>query len=380
MGTHPKGREHFDWARHDCDIWMFNETPNLKDEKGELKYPRADAVIQLHTEAIWKNPINRSDKDHHKWLTSGKTPTVYMQKKYDEVPKSVEYPLEKVLALVKNVQMVINGKQKDFRYFSSSPDFAMALVAEMWKRGQKYKRVEVWGIELELESEYQYQRTGFAFWTGYLAALGIKVIHHNSVFDAPMYGYEGDVSVPSTEFEKRIIDLTKELGEDKDRYNQDAKVFLASLSELLKKDVSISVIKELNELIKHGEQAGIINGKIRESQRYLEKARAMEEVSGESVFSLGEFDGARITFNKQSFQVQVEISDLNKRLDPLLKKLLNLKKNTHKRQRAIDEFGNLVAELLNKSILLFHVIGAVKENQYYVDSLKLSIRNAGGSI
>lgn len=378
MGSHPKGQEHFDWSRTDCDVWLFNEAPNAKKDNGELRYPKADAFFQLHHEAIWKNPKNRSDEEHYQWLSSGKTPKAYMQKKYEDVPKSVKYPIERVLALVKNVRMVINGRKKDFRFFTCSPDYALALVADMWKHGKRYERVEVWGIELETESEYQFQRTSFGFWTGYLAALGIELALYSSIFDAPMYGYEGDVAISVTDFEKRIADLSKEQGDDKERYNQEAKAFLESLSGLLRKDISTSIEKELNELIKRGEQAGILNGKIKESQRYLEKARAMEEKTGASVFSLGEFDGARISYNKQYLQVRAEAAELNIRIAPLLKRLLNLKKGSQKRQRALDEFGNLAAELMNKNMLLFHVVGVIQENQYYIDSLKLSIRVAGG--
>jgi len=377
MGTHPNGLNTFDWSRTDCDIWMFNEAANVK-VSGKLVYPRTNALFQLHHEAIWKNPKNRSDEKHYKWLVSGKTPTAYMQKKYKEIPKSVRYPIEDVLALAKNVRIVVKGKEKEFKYFSSSPDFAFALVAAMWKEGKRYKRVEVHGIELETESEYQYQRTGYGFWSGYLAALGIELVHYNSIFDSPMYGYEGDVAISVKDIEKRITDLTAELGNDKDLYNQEAKIFLESLSRLLRQDVSSEVQRELNELTKRSEGAGILNGKIRESERYLEKARAMEKASGASVFSVGEFDGYRVSYNKQYADVRAEALNLNAQIDLHLKKLLNLKKGSQKRQRALDEFGNLVASLMNKNMLMLHIIGAIRENQYYIDSFKLSVRAAGG--
>jgi len=378
MGTHPKGPDVFDWSRKDCDIWLFNEAPNAKKDNGEIMYPKANAFFQMHHEAIWKSPKNRSDENHYNWLKSGKTPTAYMQKKYKEVPKSVRYPIESVLSLVKNVRIVVNGKEKDFKYFSCSPDFALALVADMWKKGKRYKRVEVWGIELETESEYQYQRTGFAFWTGYLAGLGVNLFLNNSIFDAPMYGYEGDVAISSKDIEKRIADLTKEIGDRKQVYTKEAKIFLDSLAGLLNKDISAVVQEELRDLTKRGEPTGILSGKIRESQRYLEKAVAMEKETGSSVFALGEFDGARLAFNKQYFTDRAEAERLSLNANSHLKKLLNLKKGSHKRQRAVEEFGNILAELMNKNMLLFHIVGATEENQYYVNSVKLSIRLSGG--
>ena len=378
MGSHPKGVERFDWTRTDCDIWLFNEAPSVKNDNGELKYPKADAFFQLHHEAIWKSPKNRTDEKHYQWLSSGKTPKAYMQEKYKDVPKSVKYPIDEVLDLVKNVHMIVDGKNKDFKFFTCSPDYALALVAQMWKEGQKYKRVEIWGIELETESEYRYQRTSFGFWNGFLAALGVELFLYNSIFDTPMYGYEGDVAIPSKVIEKRIVDLNKELGDDRDNYNTRAESFLTSLSGFLKGDISASVQKELEAITKLGETAGVLNGKIKESLRYLEKARGMEEKAGSSVFSLGEFDFGRLSYTKQFSQVRMEAAVINSRIAPLLKRLLMLKKNSQKRQRAIDELRKLIIELMNKNMLLFHVTGAQQENQFYVDSLKLSYKTAGG--
>lgn len=378
MGTHPNGFKKFDWSRTDCDIWMFNEAPSAKDEKKKLKYPNISAFFQMHNEAIWKSPKNRTDKNHYKWLASGKTPTAYMQEKYREVPKSVRYPIESVSSLVKNVRIVAKGKEKKFRFFSSSPDFALALVAQMWKQGKKYERVEIWGIELELETEYRYQRTGFGFWCGYLAALGVNLVINNSIFDSPMYGYEGDIEIPSKVIKKRISDLSKELGDDKALYNKNANNFLESLSELVTKDISDDIEGRLNKLMEQAKQTAILNGKIKESTRYLGKALAMEKKAGISVFAPGEFDSTRISYNKQYLEVQVDATNLNTHIGILMRRLLNMKRGSQKRQSAVDEIGIQIANLMNKNILLLHIVGGIQENQFYLDSAKLSI-SLGGS-
>lgn len=356
---------------------MFNEAPNVK-VNGKLMYPRTDALFQLHHEAIWKNPKNRSDEKHYEWLKSGETPTVYMQDAYPEVPKSLKYPIKEVLSLVKNVKQVVNGEEKIFKYFSSTPDYAFALVAHLWKQGKRYQHVEVHGIELTMESEYQYQRTGFGFWIGYLAGLGIDVVLYNSIFDSPMYGYEGDIVVSSKEIEKRIADLNQELGNDKEQYAKEAQAFLGNLSGLLRKNIAAEIEKELNDITQRNERAGILSGKIKESQRYLEKAKVMEESARASVFSPGEFDGTRIAYRKQYDQTRAEATILNARIGEHLKKLLNQKKGSQKRQRALDEFGNMVAELMNKNMLLLHVVGAMQENQFYLDLYKLNLQFTGG--
>ena len=372
MGTHYKGFK-FDWKRKDCDLWMFNEAPNVK-LNGKAVYPTPDAIFQLHNEAIWKNPKNRSDEKHYEWLKSGKTPNIYMQDKYIDVPKSIKYPLEEVLTLTKNVTVIIDGKQKMFKYFSSSPEYALALAAYMHKQKKGYKRVEIWGIELEHESEYVYQRTGFAFWCGYLAALGIELVLANSIFDSPIYGYERDMAISSKYLKDRITNLTKELGGDKEHYSEQAKTFLDGLNGLLNSDISKDIEKGLNELTKRNEGVGILNGQIKECQTYLERALAMESEANSSVFSMGEFDGARHLHKTEYSNVRNEIINLNSKISLYLKNLLNIKQGSRKRQNAVNEIGSLIAEMMNKNMLLLHLIGAIKEDDFFMESAKLNIK------
>ena len=248
----------------------------------------------------------------------------------------------------------------------------------MHKKGEGYKQIEVWGIELAHESEYVYQRTGFAFWVGYLAALGIEVILNNSIFDAPMYGYEGDIAISSEFLEKRLMDLKKEIGNKKEIYNEEAKQFLETLSGLLRSDIGKEIESGLNELTKRNEKAGILNGQIRECEQYLEKARLMENIThGSSVFSMGEFDAMRHVYGGQYNDARNEAANTNARIGVLLSRLLKLKKGSQKRQRAVDEATSLIAELMNKNMVLLHLVGAINENQHFIDSAKLSIKAAG---
>ncbi len=300
-----------------------------------------------------------------------------MQEAYPDVPKSVRYPIESVLSLVKNVRTIVNGKAKEFKYFTSSPDYALALVAHMWKKGKRYKHVEIVGIELETESEvYFNQRTGFGFWLGYLAAREIPLIFNGAIFDEPMYGYEGDIALSSKDIEKRIADLTSELGNDSEQYQKEAKVFLDGLSRLSTQDIGSEIEKELNEILKRNERAAILNGKIKESERYLNKAKVMESAARASVFAAGEFDGSRQGYSKQQLQIQLETVNFNAQVAAQLRKLLGFENGSEERKKAVDEFGHMVAELMNKNMFLFHVIGAMQDNQYYLDSCRQSFRLA----
>jgi hypothetical protein len=357
MGSHPSGRD-FDWSRKDCEIWAFNEAPNQKKD-GKLILPRVDVCFQLHVEAIWRNPANRTDPDHYKWLTTTKS-KVYMQDKYPEIPGSIKYPLEDVVKMT--------GK----RVFTSSPDYAFGLVAYLYKQ-RKWKKVEVWGIELAMESEYQYQRTGFSFWIGYLTALGIPLELHTKIFDSPMYGYEGDIAIPSTEFDRRKKELESKTN---NTFEVEAKDLIDSLPKFIEGDISRDFTQRMNALIQKHEATGRLNGKVKENERYAGKAKIMEKTANEAIFAVGEFDGVRIDYTKQMIQVRNEAVALLQHMDESLKNLVRIKKHTQKRKRAINKFGLEVVDLINKNMLLAHLKGGIEENEYYLNSCKLSIAGA----
>ena len=174
--------------------------------------------------------------------------------------------------------------------------------------------------------------------------------------------------------EKRIAGLTAELGNDNEKYQKEAKVFLDGLSGLITKDVGSEVEKKLNEILKRNKPAAILNGKIQESRRYLDKAKVMEGAAGASVFAAGEFDGARMGYGKQQMQIQLELVNFNTQIAAQLRKLLTFEKGSEDRKKAVDEFGHMIAEFMNKNMILFHVIGAMQDSQYYLDSCKQSTR------
>ena len=102
----------------------------------------------------------------------------------------------------------------------------------------------------------------------------------------------------------------------------------------------------------------------------------MESNAGASVFAAGEFDGARQGYTKQQLQIQLEMVNFNAQIAAQLRKVLEFEKGSEDRKRAVDEFGHMVAELMNKNMFLFHVIGAIQDNQYYLDSCRQSLRLA----
>lgn len=75
-------------------------------------------------------------------------------------------------------------------YFSSTIAFAIALAIF---RGAE--EIEMYGVTLEVPSEYAYQKPGVEYWCGYARGRGIKVTsfgEHTTLFktqDGKVYGY-----------------------------------------------------------------------------------------------------------------------------------------------------------------------------------------------
>lgn len=100
-------------------------------------------------------------KDYMQTLASLDVP-VWMQRKWDIIPKSQEYPL----------QMVI---QKFGGYFTNSVSYMIALaifqIAEAGAKGE----IGCWGVDMATGSEYGPQRPSCEFFLGVAAGLGISI-------------------------------------------------------------------------------------------------------------------------------------------------------------------------------------------------------------
>lgn len=180
VGSGSNTRDSAPWNDPDYSIWVFNEAANMKWCK------RWDACFQMHEPEIYKGH-NTKDPTHWGWLQRSHNKPVYMQEIDAAVPDSVRFPLEDAIALV------------DLSYFASTFAY-MAALAKM----QGYEQIDIHGIELSV-SEYQYQAECWRFWIGYLKGAGIRVNLYSgqSLFEAPLYGYEGNFAFGSDYFAER---------------------------------------------------------------------------------------------------------------------------------------------------------------------------------
>jgi hypothetical protein len=75
-------------------------------------------------------------------------------------------------------------------YFSNTVDYALALA--IW---EGYQEIDIYGVNMETDTEYAYQKPGVEFWVGVALGRGIKVNVHGQYStimktkDGLLYGY-----------------------------------------------------------------------------------------------------------------------------------------------------------------------------------------------
>lgn len=366
VGSHPRAKETFDFDRSDCEIWVFNEALRMEWVK------RADAVFQMHLEAIWRNPKNRNDPNHYEWLKSGQTPTVYMQEQYPDVPRSVRYPLEDIRAeLLPRFEWT--SKDRTGRdYFSST--FCYAFALGILKR---YDVIEIHGVEMETDTEYRYQRDGLTFWLGLALGRGIEVRAFCNIFDFPLYGYEGEATLDNDEFDRRVIELAPQLESAKTTYTEAAKQAEAKVMQYLNdgKDPQ-GVIDSLKTQVTEAYNMNVIGGAIQENEKYKSKLLAMIAESGNFAFSRQEFEMAARGIAQDMDKAQKEYNAVAVACGMTFEK--TKVKNQARRKHALKEFAGYARKYIEKAMYVGLFQGAMNENARYLEIIDKLIKAAGG--
>lgn len=346
VGTHPATRGDFDFNRKDTDIWVFNETLSRDWCK------RATAIFQMHKPVIWRSRTNKADPKHYEFLQDKDSPPIYMMKHYDDVPNSIRYPLDEVLKLAPG-----------YGYFTSSVSYAIALAIL-----QKYERIEIYGVEMETNTEYGHQRVGVAFWVGLAIGKGIEVIFHSpSLFKAPLYGYDGNAKIPLSFYEGRI-DTLKEIEDEKTKQLEE---WQTQVDRLIKSWIRTykTDLTPLNDLVNALGQgshnlSAIVTARMVEED-YLKRCRIMLEENNDYLIVRQEYEGNAIYGgrNMQKFN-----AELNRYAEDLMVKRKKLDTNaSHEiRQKLADEFYRTYKKYMEASANTGACVGLIEENRIII--------------
>lgn len=360
MGSHPRTRDLFDKTRTDCDIWVFNEAVS------NGTFPEATLCFQMHLPAIWRNPANRNDPGHFKWLTTQTEIPVYMMEQYPDVPRSLKYPLDEILEMV--------GEDPNHFLTSSVPQ-AMALAAYQ----NQYKRIEIYGVAMETNTEYQWQREGVAHWYGFLKGRGITVYFADSTFKALLYGYEGEVMLPYETFVDRIAELQPKIDDLSGQYTASTLVLHKAVDNFLHADTTKDIIECIERQIDLSKRLGAIDGAMQENLKYKGKADTMREASGgEFIFSRQEFESAAKTLGDQAGEWQIRVNTLSGQGEMVHQSIRHAAKGSPKRKKLLDAYRQLLDSYLKSHNQAMIFSGASAENFGYMARLDKSVRAAGG--
>lgn len=355
-------------SRTDADVWLFNEAISNPNNHSWAK--RADAVFQMHVPTIWRNPGNRNDPHHYEWLKTQTDCVVWMQDEYPEVLMAKRYPLDGILAMIGDAKA---------HFLTSSVPQAMALAAYLGC----YTRVEIYGVAMETNTEYQFQREGVSFWLGFLKGRGIDTYFADPTFEAPLYGYEGKVSVEYERFAERIAEIEPQIKELMPFYNAAARETVKALQMLVldgSKELENALIACVHKQKEIGAQLGLLDGAQQENERYKAKADAMREADeGNHLFSRQEFESAAKSCSDKAESAKVKFIAFGTELGIIQQNMMHAPRGSDKRQKMANQFLQKIKDYLNANSEMFLYQGAAGENYNYMAYLDKHIRAAGGS-
>ena len=364
-------REEFDWTRQDCDLWAFNEAIS----KNHWVH-WCTGVLQMHLPSIWKNPLNRNDSKHLEWLKTNDAIPVFMLEDFPDVPMAQKYPLDEIVsALLPHFERDKNLVWDDRGMYATS-SLAYGVALAIYKG---YKRLELWGIGLAMNTEYVYQRPGAMFWIGYALGRGIEVKLRGQMFDAPLYGYQGDLFIELAVFEQRIEELKALLPPAENLYNERRVGILEKVDAWKdKKTPGEEVIQALLNMVEAMADLYRVLAVIDENQRYVDKAHEMLKAAEDFRFSRSEFEARRNHYRKLCQRIQQGRAAQRLVVDKLFDSVEKAD-GYKKRCRTIDEFMTAYNADLELVKQLAGSDSQSTENIRYIHMLDEQYRAAGMS-
>jgi protein-tyrosine-phosphatase len=174
------------------EIWTVNHAFVM-----DFAIPRMDRVFELHKYGWFLRKGQHVLTKYRAWLRRQHPFPIYMQKVYKSFPASVRYPFEEVNDYV--FSKLLRGNERNL-YYTSSFSYMLALAIY-----EKVKRVEIYGIDMLNDTEWQYQKPSGELMIGVALGHGIEVVlqPNCALCQAQLYAYD---KVPAAD-QKRAKEL-----------------------------------------------------------------------------------------------------------------------------------------------------------------------------
>jgi hypothetical protein len=149
------------WKDETFEFWGVNNLYGVP-----LKDAHYDRWFEIHNiEYDGRNFLRRESLDFRgqpvreylAGLAKLECPVIYMQKHWDEVPQSVPYPIQPIVAIFG-------------RYLTNTISYELALAILM-----EFKEIHVYGVDMAVGTEYQNQRPSCEYFIGIAQGKGIMV-------------------------------------------------------------------------------------------------------------------------------------------------------------------------------------------------------------
>lgn len=183
------------------EIWGLND---LYKFKAEDDIQRWDRWFEIHQPTLKGNDVRHSFEQRVAEFKTWKCP-VYMQAKHPDVPTSIEYPLEKMMAEYGD-------------YFTNSISYMLALAIH-----EGAQEIGIYGVDMSASEEYGIQRPSVEYYLGIARGRGIKLDIHPAcdLLKARfLYGYESE---KEWAFLSKINAVTAKMRQDKATAEHQAK-------------------------------------------------------------------------------------------------------------------------------------------------------------
>lgn len=174
------------WDKEKYDYWACAPVITHKPASGH----RIDRIFEMHPMEYWTKIIERLNQ-----FSKATGCEVYMQHKYDQIEKSVEYPLHMIQdwILKDHPYATLN------KYFTSTIAFMLALAIYEAVELKKYSCLKLFGIHMSSEEEeYSRQRSCCEAWLNFGLGKGIDywLPQEASIMQGGyIYGYEQEKGI-----------------------------------------------------------------------------------------------------------------------------------------------------------------------------------------
>lgn len=168
------------WQSEADEIWSVNYAY-------QYKLPPLTRLFELHKLEFIASIKGEKSENHLEYLKQKHDHIIYMLDPTDENPSAVKFPMDDVL---EDVFENISRAGQPNPYVCSSIGYMLALAIY-----EGFSKIELYGIELGSETEYQYQRANAEMLIGLAMGRGIEVVipKNTALLKAKLYHKGGQM-------------------------------------------------------------------------------------------------------------------------------------------------------------------------------------------